>query len=176
MDIKYFVGDATTPIGEGKKLIIHVCNDIGGWGSGFVLAVSNRWKEPEAKYREMAEEFRKNGEFIPLGDVQFVPVNEEITLGNMIAQHQTHWEKGVPPIRYQALAKSLELVAEYAKMNNMSIHAPKFGAGLAGGNWDLIESLIKEYITSQGIEVTIYDYPNAESYDDEIGRRKQGLI
>ncbi len=32
-------------------MVAHVCNDIGGWGKGFVLAVSRRWPEPEAAYR-----------------------------------------------------------------------------------------------------------------------------
>jgi len=34
MDIKYIKGDATNPAGEGNKLIVHICNDIGGWGKG----------------------------------------------------------------------------------------------------------------------------------------------
>src|SRR4029077_8760714 len=28
-----------------------VCNDAGGWGKGFVIAVSRRWPEPERRYR-----------------------------------------------------------------------------------------------------------------------------
>ena len=52
MEIKYITGDATQPVGEGNKIIVHVCNDVGGWGRGFVMALSKRWKEPEMKYRE----------------------------------------------------------------------------------------------------------------------------
>ena len=51
MPINYLEGDATQPIGNGPKIIVHVCNDIGGWGKGFVVAISKRWKEPEAEYR-----------------------------------------------------------------------------------------------------------------------------
>ena len=29
-DIIYLKGDATEPIGEGHKVITHVCNDVGG--------------------------------------------------------------------------------------------------------------------------------------------------
>jgi O-acetyl-ADP-ribose deacetylase (regulator of RNase III) len=43
-EIFYMTGDATAPVGEGQKLIVHVCNDIGAWGAGFVLALSKRWK------------------------------------------------------------------------------------------------------------------------------------
>lgn len=47
-------GDATTPQVAGNKIVAHVCNDVGGWGSGFVVAVSRRWKEPESQYRKWA--------------------------------------------------------------------------------------------------------------------------
>jgi len=38
--IKYVVGDATAPKMDGAKIICHVCNNIAGWGKGFVLALS----------------------------------------------------------------------------------------------------------------------------------------
>ena len=53
--INYLVGDATRPVGEGVKLIIHCCNDIGAWGAGFVVALSKRWEGPEKCYRESIE-------------------------------------------------------------------------------------------------------------------------
>ncbi|HJK89231.1 MAG TPA: hypothetical protein RMH85_21120 [Polyangiaceae bacterium LLY-WYZ-15_(1-7)] len=51
MDIDYVVGDATRPGGDGPKIIVHVCNDVGGWGRGFVTALSKRWAAPEEAYR-----------------------------------------------------------------------------------------------------------------------------
>lgn len=42
MEILYIKGDATAPIGSGVKVITHICNDIGGWGKGFVLALSKK--------------------------------------------------------------------------------------------------------------------------------------
>ncbi len=47
MTIKYITGDATNPEADGLRIIVHVCNDIGGWGRGFVLALSNKWEVPE---------------------------------------------------------------------------------------------------------------------------------
>ena len=49
--IRYLKGDATCPQAKGVKIICHVCNDIGGWGKGFVLALSRRWEQPESEYR-----------------------------------------------------------------------------------------------------------------------------
>jgi O-acetyl-ADP-ribose deacetylase (regulator of RNase III) len=50
--LRIIKGDATSPQDKGRKVIAHVCNDLGGWGKGFVLAVSRRWPEPERDYRE----------------------------------------------------------------------------------------------------------------------------
>ena len=52
MDIIYIKGDATSPISPGNKIITHICNDIGGWGKGFVLALSKKWKVTEEAYRQ----------------------------------------------------------------------------------------------------------------------------
>ena len=40
--LRYVTGDATVPQGGGPKILVHLCNDAGGWGAGFVLAVSRR--------------------------------------------------------------------------------------------------------------------------------------
>ena len=74
--IEYVQGDATQPQGTGPKVICHVCNDIGRWGKGFVLAVTKRWPEPEAAYREWYRE-RGNNDFV-LGAVQLVQVGPDI--------------------------------------------------------------------------------------------------
>ncbi len=64
-DIQYVKGDATNPAGPGSKIIVHICNDVGGWGKGFVVALSNRWPEPEKQYRE----WFKSKENFALGEV-----------------------------------------------------------------------------------------------------------
>src|SRR4029077_13113334 len=50
--IEYLRGDATCPQARGVKIIAHVCNDLGRWGKGFVLALSRRWAQPERAYRD----------------------------------------------------------------------------------------------------------------------------
>lgn len=152
---QYVIGDATRPEGKGSKMILHICNDIGGWGRGFVVALSARWKKPEQEYLSWAA----RGENFALGQVQFVPVEEEITVVNMVAQHDVVAQGGVPPIRYQALQQCLESVAAQAKKENASIHMPRIGSGLAGGDWEKIERLVKQTLVDQGLSVTVYDLP-----------------
>ena len=39
-----------------------------------------------------------------------------------------------------------------------SVHMPRIGCGLAGGKWEEIEPIITDELTSQGIEVSVYDF------------------
>lgn len=150
--INYLKGDATLPVGNGNKVIVHCCNDIGGWARGFVLSLSARWSKPEAEYRAW---FRGERGLHFLGAVQYVPVESDIWVANVIGQHDIRTIDGIPPIRYDALRAGLRRVGRFAAENNASIHAPRLGAGLAGGDWKIIESIIDDELW--GLKVNIYD-------------------
>jgi O-acetyl-ADP-ribose deacetylase (regulator of RNase III) len=168
MSITYLKGDATSPQAKGTKLIIHICNDQGGWGRGFVVAISKRWARPEEKYRawyhareplnepEPGQIVMTSGRFA-LGETQVVMVQPGIAVVNMIAQAGTHHGSHGPPIRYEALDECLLRVSCYAESFKASVHAPRIGCGLAGGKWDSVEPLIKKNLAS--VPVYIYDYP-----------------
>lgn len=155
-EITYVRGDATAPLGKGVKLIAHVCNDLGGWGKGFVLAVSRRWPEPEKAYRSWHRERARND--FGLGAVQFVDVGRGLWVANMIGQRGTRTgSKGVP-VRYEVIDTALAALAEKAAGLGASVHMPRIGCGLAGGKWSRVEPLITERLCARGIAVTVYDH------------------
>lgn len=63
-----------------------------------------------------------------------------------------------PPIRYEAVAQCLENVGKKATELGASVHMPRIGCGLAGGDWSKIEPLILEHLCNAGIAVTVYDF------------------
>ena len=139
--INYLKADATIPQTEGNIIISHICNDIGAWGKGFVMAISKRWKEPAKQYKQ----WYKEGEDFTLGAVQFVAVEENVWVANIIGQHKIYKdENGNPPIRYEAVKEGLQQVAEFAQKINAKVQMPRIGCGLAGGSWDEIEKIIEE--------------------------------
>lgn len=163
-EIKYITGgDATDPQGDGFKLIIHCCNDIGAWGSGFVMALSRKWDGPEDAYRRWAKIKGVNA-ILPfkLGFCQSAgTTQEDIIVVNMIAQHNVGPDAdGFPPIRYWALDACLKTVASNAKvLSGASIHLPYLmGCDLAGGEWDYVEVMLQKRFIDEGIPVTAYDY------------------
>ncbi|MDG9708724.1 macro domain-containing protein [Streptomyces sp. DH10] len=154
--ITYVRGDATVPSVKGVKVIAHVCNDIGGWGKGFVLAISRRWPEPEAAYR--AWHRGRAGNDFGLGAAQFVQVERHVWVANMIGQRGTKTgSKGVP-VRYEAIDRALEALAAKAGELGATVHMPRIGCGLAGGKWSRVEPLIEERLVRRGIPVTVYDH------------------
>lgn len=152
--IRYLKGDATNPQTDGKKIIVHICNDIGAWGKGFVLAISKRWTKPEQEYRKWIKEGGNFG----LGEVQFVTVDSDITIANMIGQRGIRSSKQSVPIRYESVNDCLQKVGEKAVEIGASVHMPRIGCGLAGGKWELIEPLINVTLVDKGIDVFVYDF------------------
>ncbi len=156
MDIQYLKGDATTPTTTGNKIIVHICNDIGAWGKGFVVALSKKWKAPEKEYKAWA----KSGEEFQLGEVQFVQVESDIWVANMIGQKdiKRKGEQSIPPIRYDAVEQALSKVSTFAKQHQATVHMPRIGCGLAGGTWDKMGPIINNELVKNGIAVTVYDF------------------
>jgi O-acetyl-ADP-ribose deacetylase (regulator of RNase III) len=164
--ITYLKGDATSPQSKGSKLIIHICNDSGGWGAGFVLAISKRWARPEAMYRrwyhdrdpvldgEPGQIVMTSGRF-QLGETQLVVVQPGLAVVNMIAQAGTRTGSKGPPIRYEALDECLQKVNGYADSFKASVHAPRIGCGLSGGKWSQVEPLITKRLPY--VDVFVYD-------------------
>lgn len=153
--IVFKVGDATAPTGIGSKLIVHVCNDVGAWGAGFVLALSKRWPEPEAMYRQWSQGKEKMP--FELGQVQMVRVSPDIEVANIIGQRGIHRTGSLPPIRYDAIERGLETVAAHCIQHSASVHMPRIGCGLAGGKWSEVERLVLRQLIVKGVSVTVYD-------------------
>lgn len=149
-DIFDYVSDFVAADQHGGSVIIpHVCNNINLFSAGFAAHVAQRF--PVAK-----DNFHLLGKTAKLGQVQHILVyqnkkyDHNIYVSNMIAQNGVYSDKNKRPLNYAALCYCMNDVKNFAlklKQNTEStiqIHAPKFGSGLAGGNWDFICDLIED--------------------------------
>jgi len=111
--LKYIEGDATKPVGSGMKIIPHICNTDGQWGSGFVVALTKRWAKSKLAMHyhtwHRITSYDKNADGIDincldmsdddwenlapvdftLGNIQAIKVEDDIIVANMIAQKST---------------------------------------------------------------------------------------
>ncbi|WP_253866353.1 macro domain-containing protein [Micromonospora sp. WMMD754] len=153
--LRIIQGDATSPQAKGPKVIAHVCNDLGGWGKGFVLAISRRWPEPERDYRDWHR--HRAGNDFGLGATRLVRVAPDLWVANMVGQRGMRRGSGGPPIRYDAVERCLIALADHAEELGASVHMPRIGCGLAGGSWQRIEPLVLRTLCARDIPVTVYD-------------------
>ena len=166
--IRYVTGDPTAPLDDGRDAYIaHVGNDAGGWGEGFVLALSRRWREPERAFRVWSRS-PNGGEYGPytLGATQYVNVTargdaRQTFVATMIAQHR-YSEPGKPAIRYNALERCLTLLEQRVRKTHGSVHMPRIGTGLGGGDWEIIEHLITSIVCRHGVPVMVYTLPEVQ--------------
>lgn len=154
-NIRYIKGDATQPIGDGKKLIIHICNDLGLWGKGFVVPLGKKY--PKAK-RNYLKWFKDTKGRLNLGSVQVVHCGN-ICVANLIGQYDIRKQNNKAPIRYEAVQIGLNRLAKWLRKqeDTFSIHMPRIGCGLAGGVWNKIEPIIIEAFNNEEINITVYD-------------------
>ena len=151
--------------GQEKGIVIaHVCNDVGGWGSGFVVPLGRAYPRAELAYRNWHKEGITEAALggipveIPfeLGNAQIVrgKTDGDVWVANMVAQHSTITRSpGSKPIRYAALVRCMQQVGDFCREHEKQIYCPKFGSDLAGGTWEFIAELIDEIW--DGIPVTL---------------------
>jgi len=131
-------------------IIPHVCNNVDVFSSGFAMSVSKR-------YPIVKENFHMLGKKAVLGNVQNIiaienkKYNRKLIISNMIAQNGLISKSNRRPLNYGALCYCMYAVKsliEQTKRNidhqEIEIHAPKFGCGLSGGDWKIIEALITD--------------------------------
>lgn len=150
---------------NGSSVIVpHVCNNIDLFGAGFAAETARHYPIVKENYHLLGKTFLQNN----LGYVQFVEVlndkkyEHKLVFANMIAQNGIINKTSNPrPLNYLALVKSMMNIKQYISQNfeyNVQIHAPKFGCGLAGGNWHFVQELIADIWPN--IPTHIYDYKN----------------
>lgn len=159
LKIEYRIGDATEPHVTGTKIITHCVNDAGAWGAGFVLALSQRWREPERQYRRWHQAGELDGVPFALGQVQIIKVARDLFIANLVGQHGIRRRRhgGLPPVRYEAIRQGLACVRQHAMTLKASVHMPRIGAGLAGGDWREIEQIINDELAAHDVAVTVYN-------------------
>lgn len=120
-----------------NSCVVHGCNAQGVMGSGVAKVVRNDF--PAAYY----EYVRKHDEVgLKLGEI--IPVS--VLPGRFVINAITQEFYGGPPTRYvdyDAVRMAFRSVKAFAiKMGLETINYPMIGAGLGGGDWNIISGII----------------------------------
>lgn len=155
MKLSYVVGDLITAAKDGKiDVIAHQCNCFCKMKRGIAPLIAKMMPEVRA-----VDNATKEGDYLKLGscsraDGYVGSDNKPLTVFNLYGQY--HWKDYKEPYggntNYLALDHALKEMIQvltdssFSINNNISgryyIGMPLIGAGLAGGDWQVIENII----------------------------------
>jgi len=138
MKIIYKVGNL---LNAPELVILHSCNASGKFASGVAKTIRERYPEAYADYMDNF----KSGE-IKLGKIFIIPCLDIIII-NIIGQ-QNYGYDGKQYCDYAAIRECLSKANAFCQEYEIKeIAMPRIGAGLGGGNWEVIEQIIEEEFT-----------------------------
>lgn len=127
------------------NVIVHGCNCFNTMGAGVALQIANRF--PEARKVDAMTAY---GDPRKLGGYTLASVRGDHSDALLIVNGYTQYGTASSPeecvVDYDAIRQVFSTVVyNLACMNqHMRIGIPMIGAGLAGGDWDIISSIIEE--------------------------------
>ena len=145
--IKTFVGSALdVPVG----VIVHGCNCQGVMGAGIAKAIKDLYPAAFEIYRTQYER-----EGLKLGNISFIEVSPNKWIVN--ANTQNTFDRNTRAVSYDAVVDCFEKVVVLVKTikertkasDYLPIIFPKIGAGLGGGDWDIIEKIIDKTVPDE---------------------------
>ena len=148
--LQYQKGDL---LASPEPLIAHGCNSQGVMGAGIAAAIKARFPAAFQAYRlhhEMAG--------LQLGQVIFVDITPSLTVANAITQATTGTDPQTRYVSYDAIADCMTRIAAEARFRRIGrVGLPKIGAGLANGDWSIIERIIERQLVASGVTAAVYE-------------------
>lgn len=143
MQIEYAKGDLfQTPI----KVIVHGCNAQGVMGSGVAKIIREKYPKAYDRYRKEYELYNH----LKLGQVIAVPCGDRVKdldnfkiIINAITQ-EFYGRDGRRYVSYDAVADSMQAINRMSEVYGITeVAMPQIGAGLGGGDWNVIAAIIE---------------------------------
>lgn len=148
--ITYKKGDLfTTP----DTYIVHGCNAEGVMGSGVAKIVKEKYPQAFQDYYEYCQ--LRDSNYL-LGFIKPSTQPDGKVIINAITQ-LGYGHRGGRFVSYDAVDDCMLAVQGFLKITQQptpsNISMPKIGAGLGGGNWDIIEQIIKSHLWMHNVTV-----------------------
>ena len=149
--MKTIQGDLLQLATDGQfNVIIHGCNCMCAMGAGIAQQIKAQFPEAYAADCETEAASRDK-----LGTISHVTVQRgehSLTIVNGYTQY--HWKGPDGRADYEAIRGVMQQVR--SQFSGQRIGYPKIGAGLAGGDWEIISAIIVEELA--GEDHTLVEY------------------
>ena len=128
------------------QTIIHGCNCFRSFGAGIAKSIKKRY--PKAYEADLNT---GHGDKNKLGHYSYAKLSDDKTIINAYTQYA--YGRNKVNVDYDAISKVFELInKDFA--NHINIGIPTIGAGLAGGDWNIISDIINK--KTSDLNITLY--------------------
>lgn len=132
-----------------NALIVHGVNCQGVMASGVALALRKEYPEIYKSYSAKVSDVGISG--LLLGQVDYVEIDEDLHIANAFTQYTYGRIPGKRYVDYEAVQIAFEDINKYLTQctfgdNVLRLYFPAIGAGLGGGNWNTIETIISNTV------------------------------
>jgi O-acetyl-ADP-ribose deacetylase (regulator of RNase III) len=146
--IRYIDGDLVRDA-EKFDVIGHCCNCFNTMGAGIAPQIKHKFPEAYAVDCETIK-----GDENKLGTISYTENSTPIVV-NLYGQYDyTGRRSGKMDLDYDALRSALKAMKE--KFSGKTFGMPMIGAGLAGGDWNVIEKIIQEEMIGEYVTIVRY--------------------
>lgn len=145
MKIEYRNGDL---LATDTQLILHGCNAKGVMGSGVAKLIRVKWPKAYDDYRTSYDSYG-----LELGSIIQSRQPDGKIIINAITQ-ETYGREGIH-VSYWAIANVMRMLDTIHTVREIGeVAMPMVGAGLAGGDWKVIEAIIEN--TAKNFQPIVY--------------------
>lgn len=151
-NIEYRKGNLLSYVNQNQSeytVIAHSANNKGVMGSGVAKAIIAKYPQVKQDY---TIEYQRSGA-LPLGKV-VLSWEEGILIYTIVGQDGYGYDGSVY-VDYNALKQGFRSINTESDQLFTELAMPKIGAGLGGGDWQVIEKIIKEVFTNK--KVIVYE-------------------
>lgn len=147
--VKHVVGDLVRD-SHLYQVIGHGCNCFCTMGAGIAPQIKARF--PEAYEVDCETEA---GDIAKLGTITYTKIQNAPVVVNLYSQYGYARQHGQMNLDYKALRKALRKMKETFTGKTMAL--PWIGAGLAGGDWNVILGIIEEEMRGEYVTIVQWE-------------------
>lgn len=131
-----------TLVDEG--FVVHQVNCRGKMGSGVAGMLRKKYPKIFSEYARIVRDYYKEAEKNPiLGTINIVPVSNTLRIVNAFTQYDYGYD-GLQYTNYEAIEHVFAKL-KMINIKNKPVYIPyKYGCGLGGASWDVVESIIEK--------------------------------
>lgn len=126
-------------------VIAHGCNCFNTMGSGIAKTIKILYPEV---YETDCKTIKGSRE--KLGTISWTIIDDSLKIANCYTQF-TYWDPN-DRLHYWAVEDCFKQLHDATTEKDI-IGMPKIGCGLAGGNWDVVKTLIEKYLSDRTVYV-----------------------